>query len=567
MNNNNLRELTLGQILDETVSRYPENDAVVYWNRSYRLTYREFSEKVDLLAKGLIALGITKGEKVGVWAANAPYWVELHFAVAKIGAALLTINTNYGASEFEFVLSQSGAENLFFLTQHKNLRSADLLAELLPELATQSPAEFGSERFPSLKRVCSLGNKVAPGAYSIDEVMALGSTVEDEVYLKRQADISCYDLVNMQYTSGTTGFPKGVMLSHFNIGNNGFWIGENQRLGAADRVCLPVPLYHCFGCVLGMMATMTHGSTLVVLEKPDPLHIMTALESESCTALYGVPTTFIGILNHREFRTFDYSRLRTGIMAGSPCPVETMRSVIDKMNLKEITICYGLTEGSPVITQTTVDDSLHCRTATVGRPMPEIEVKLVNPETNATVPTGTQGEVCCRGYNVMLGYFDLPGETAETIDKDGWLHTGDVGIIDSKGYLSITSRYKDLIIRGGENISPREIEEFLHGLEGIIDVQVVGVQSRVYGEEVGAFIILADGCEYSATDIRAMCRTKISRFKIPRHIFFVDEFPMTGSGKVQKYKLREMAKCILEERRSDGGSRAREELPAGTALS
>jgi fatty-acyl-CoA synthase len=383
--------------------------------------------------------------------------------------------------------------------------------------------------------------------YTIPEVEALASMIPDADYEARKAEIHPDDVVNMQYTSGTTGFPKGVMLTHNNIGNNGFWIGEHQYLSHQDRLCLPVPLFHCFGCVLGVLAAVTHASTLVILETFDPVQVMASVEQERCTALYGVPTMFIAILDHKLFDKFDFSSLRTGIMAGSPCPVNVMRKVIDRMYMSEVTICYGLTEGSPVITQTRRDDAVAKRVETVGKPMPGIEVKLVDTDTGEPVPAGSQGEVCCRGYNVMKGYYNMPEATARTIDADGWLHTGDLGVLDADGYLSITGREKDMIIRGGENIYPREIEEFLFTMADVLDVQVVGIPSRKYGEEVGAFVILKEGSTTAPEDIRDFCRGRISRYKIPKYVAIVESFPLTASGKVQKYVLRDQARYWFPE--------------------
>ncbi len=541
MNRPNLREITLGQMLDESIEAHPDNDAVVYVDRDYRLTYKEFGNVVDQLAKGLMALGVEKGEKVAIWATNVPHWVALQFATAKIGAILLTVNTNYKKAELEYILRQSDSENIFIIDGFRDTDYVQILYELVPELKTQPRGYLKSEKFPYLKRVFFLGQEKHRGMYSIPELVGLGHLVSDTEYLNRQKSLDAHDVVNMQYTSGTTGFPKGVMLTHNNIGNNGFWIGEHQILRANDRVCLTVPLFHCFGCVLGVLAAISHASTLVILEEFSPLMAMTSVEAEQCTSLYGVPTMFIAMLEHSLFSKFDFSSLRTGIMAGSPCPIKVMRQVIEQMNMKEVTICYGLTEGSPVITQTRTDDDIQKKVETVGKAMPGIEVKIIDPETSEELPAGVPGEVCCRGYNVMKGYYKMEEATRETIDQEGWLHSGDIGIMDEEGYLSITGRLKDMIIRGGENIYPREIEEFLYTMEGIYDVQVVGVPSEKYGEEVGAFIILKNGYEYSPEDIQDFCRGQIARYKIPRHIFFVTEYPMTASGKIQKYKLRQTA--------------------------
>ncbi len=536
-----LREITLGQLLDEAVDNYPENEAVVYVDRDFRLTYREFSNVVDQMAKGLMSLGVQKGEKVAVWAGNVPHWVALQFATARIGAVLLTINTYYKKHELDYVLRQSETENIFIIDGFRDTDYVNTLYELVPELRNQPRGYLKNKRFPHLKRVFFLGQEKHRGMYSLPELLALGGMTTDGQYRARQNQLDPHEVVNMQYTSGTTGFPKGVMLTHYNIVNNGFWIGEHQKLTHADRICLPVPLFHCFGCVLGVLAAVSHASTMVIQEGFTPLTTMTAIESEKCTALYGVPTMFIAVLEHRMFSKFDYSSLRTGIMAGSPCPVKVMRQVIEKMNMSEVTICYGLTETSPVMTQTRTDDDIRKKTETVGRPMPEIEVQVVDPETNKAVGPGVQGEVCCRGYNVMRGYYNMPEETSRTIDPEGWLHSGDLGVMDEEGYLSITGRLKDMIIRGGENIYPREVEEFLYTMEGIRDVQVVGVPSNKYGEEVVAFVILKDGYDYASEDVRDYCRGKIARYKTPKYVSFLKEYPMTASGKVQKYKLREMA--------------------------
>jgi len=536
-----LREITLGMLLDEAVENFPDNDAVVYVDRDFRLTYREFSHVVEQMAKGLMTLGVKKGEKVAVWASNVPHWVALQFATARIGAVLLTINTYYKEHELSYVLKQSEAENIFIIDGFRDTDYVRTLYDLVPELRSQPRGYLDNKDFPHLKRVFFLGQEKHRGMYSLPELLALGGMTGDRDYQARQMELDPHEVVNMQYTSGTTGFPKGVMLTHYNIANNGYWIGEHQKLTHKDRICLPVPLFHCFGCVLGVLAAVSHASTMVILEGFNPLMVMTSVETEKCTALYGVPTMFIAVLDHRMFSRFDYRSLRTGIMAGSPCPVKVMRQVMDKMNMSEVTICYGLTETSPVITQTRTDDDIRKKTETVGRPMPEIEVQLVDPETNKAVGPGEQGEVCCRGYNVMRGYYNMPEETRRTIDADGWLHSGDLGVMDEDGYLSITGRLKDMIIRGGENVYPREIEEFLYTMEGVRDVQVVGVPSSRYGEEVGAFVILKEGYDYAPEDIRDFCRGKIARYKTPKYVAFVDEYPMTASGKVQKYKLREMA--------------------------
>jgi len=534
------REATLGQLLDETVAKYPDNEAIVYTDRDYRETWRQFSDTVDRVAKGLMALGVKRGEKVAVWATNVPHWVTLQFATARIGAILLTININYKSSEIEYVLKQSETENIFIIDGYRDTDYLSTLYELIPELKTHPRDKLRSERFPHLRRVLFLGPEKHRGLYSMNEVMAMAVQTSDEEYRERQASLSCYDVVNMQYTSGTTGFPKGVMLTHHNIGNNGYWIAANMNYTSADRICLPVPLFHCFGCVLGVMASLNSGACMVILEKYDAVNVMTAVEKERCTALYGVPTMFIAILEHPLFDKFDFSTLRTGIMAGSPCPSKSMEECVERMNMTEVTIVYGLTESSPGMTQTRYDEpSLEKKCSTVGKALPGVEVKLFNPETGQECGIEEHGEVCCRGYNVMKGYYNMPAETAKAIDKDGWLHSGDIGKMDKDGYLSITGRLKDMIIRGGENVYPKEVEDYIHHMPGVQDVQVVGVPSKKYGEQVGAYIILKKGVQMTSEDVQDFCRGKIAWYKIPKFVAFVDSYPLTASGKIMKYKLRE----------------------------
>jgi len=536
-----LRELTLGQLLDETIEKYPDTEAVVYVDRNFRLTYREFGALVDKVAKGLMALGVKKGDKVAVWANNVPYWVTLQFATAKIGAIQLTVNTHYQQHELKYLLEHSETENLFIIGSYRGHDYLQTVYDLIPELKTQERGQLKTNKFPKLKRVFYLGHQKHRGLYSIPELQAMASMVSDAEYKARQDSLDPHDVVNMQYTSGTTGFPKGVQLTHYNIGNNGYWIGKNQDFRAGDRLLLTVPLFHCFGCVLGVLACINHGVTMVIKEDFVPLEVMSSIDVEKCTAVYGVPTMYIAMLDHPSFSKFDYSTLRTGIMAGSPCPVEVMKRVMDKMNMKEITICYGLTESSPVMSQTKIGDTIKQMTESVGTAMPEVEIKITDPETGEECPTGVQGEVCCRGYNVMKGYYNNPKATEEAIDADGWLHSGDLGELDEDGYLSISGRLKDMIIRGGENIYPREIEEFLYNMDGVLDVQVAGVPSKKFGEQVGAFIILKEGATMEPEDVIDYCRNKISHYKIPKYVTFMDAYPMTASGKIQKYKLRDHA--------------------------
>jgi len=543
-----LREQTLGQVLDATVERFPDNDAIVYADRGYRQTWREFGRTVDELAKGLMGIGIGKGEKVAIWATNVPYWVALQFATAKIGAVLITVNTSYREHEVRYLLTQSECENLFIIDGYRDHDFIQTLYAVAPELRTRSRATMQSATLPHLRRVFFLGLEKQRGMYSIPEVMAMSVMVTEEEYKARQDSLDPWDVVNMQYTSGTTGFPKGVMLTHVGVGLNGYWAGAHQRFSDKDRVCLPVPLFHCFGCVLGVSACVNHGATMVFLEGFSPVQVMEAVDAEKCTALYGVPTMFLAVLEHKLFPRFDFSSLRTGIMAGSVCPEPLMRRVMHELFMKEVTIVYGLTESSPGMTQSDVTDSLETRCSTVGRPMPGVGVRVADPETCAELPPGVVGEVLCRGYNVMKGYYKMPEASREAVTSEGWLHSGDLGVMDERGYLRITGRLKDMIIRGGENIYPREIEEYLMGMDGVRDVQVVGVPSRKYGEEVAAFIIPREGYEsVNAEDVRDFCRGKIAWHKIPRHVATLEEFPMTGSGKIQKYKLREAATKLFPE--------------------
>ena len=536
-----LREWTLGQVLDHTVERFPDNEALVYPDRNYRQTWSEFGALVDDFAKGLMALGVQKGEKVAVWATNVPYWVALQFATAKIGAILITVNTNYREHELRYLLTHSECENIFLIDSVRDHDYLDTLYRIAPELRLQSRDRFVCKSLPHLKRVCFLGAEKHRGMYSVPEILALSVMVDEAEYAARQALLQPWDVINMQYTSGTTGFPRGVMLTHVGVGLNGYWIGRHQNFGPEDRVCLPVPLFHCFGCVLGVSAAVNHGATMVILESFNALKVLAALDSERCTAVYGVPTMFLAELEHPLFKRFDLSHMRTGIMAGSVCPEPLMRRVVDDMNMTEITICYGLTEASPVMTQSDIHDPLSLRCETVGCAMPGIEVRVGDPDTCEELPRGEVGEILCRGYNVMKGYYNMPDDTAKAISPEGWLHSGDLGVMDENGYLRVTGRIKDMIIRGGENIYPREVEEFLMGMPGILDVQVVAVPSRKYGEEVAAFIIPRPGVEILPEDVRDFCRGKVSWYKIPKYIKTITGFPLTASGKIQKFKLREMA--------------------------
>jgi fatty-acyl-CoA synthase len=540
-------EKTLSQVLKDKTAAHPDHDFLVYSDRNLRFTYAEFDKRVDDFAKGLLSIGVKKGDNVGIWATNVPDWNTVLFACARMGAVLVTVNTGYKTHELEYVLQQSDMVCLCLTNGWRDSDYIGMVNDLVPELKTAQRGQINSAKFPFLKYVVHIGQQKHRGMFTSSEVLLLGQHTDSAQLREIEATLDTNDVVNMQYTSGTTGFPKGVMLTHRNILNNGLGIGDNQRFTEKDIVCLPVPLFHCFGLVLGMMAIITHGSTAAMIEWFDPLLVLATIQKEKCTAVYGVPTMFIAELNHPMFKMFDLSSLRTGIMAGSPCPIEAMRQVIDLMYMKEVTICYGLTESSPVMTQTRYDDDINVKVETVGRALPGVEVTIRNPETGEECPDGVHGEFCCRGYNSMKGYYKMPEATAQCIDKNGWLHSGDRGVKDEKGNFRVTGRLKDMIIRGGENISPKEVEDFLYTMPGIKDVQVVGIASEKYGEEVGAFVILHPDVKMNVEDVRDYCRDKIGRYKIPKYVFFVDSYPLTSSGKIQKYLLREMGTKLAQE--------------------
>jgi fatty-acyl-CoA synthase len=508
---------TIGENLERTVARFGDREALVVRHQSIRLTYAELNERVDALARGLLGAGLRKGDRVGIWAPNCAEWVLVQYATAKAGIILVNVNPAYRTTELQYALDQSGCRMLIAARAFKSSDYAAMIDEVRGELGgLEQVVLLDSPEWDALVG----GDGPEPDADALDSD----------------------DPINIQYTSGTTGFPKGATLSHHNILNNAFFVGEGCNYDETDRVCIPVPFYHCFGMVMGNLGCTTHGAAMVIPDAAfEPAAVLATVQEERCTSLYGVPTMFIAELNHEDFSSYDLSSLRTGIMAGSPCPIEVMKQVIEKMHMDEVTICYGMTETSPVSTQTAAEDSLEKRTQTVGRVHPHLEVKLIDPASGATVPRGEPGELLTRGYSVMAGYWNDPERTAEAVDDHGWMHTGDLATMDEDGYLNIVGRSKDMVIRGGENIYPREIEEFLHTHEDVLEASVVGVPDERYGEELMAWIRVRDGASLNEDDVRAFCEGKIAHFKRPRYVKFVDELPMTVTGKVQKYKMREQA--------------------------
>ena len=538
-------ENTLGGVLDDLSKNNPNGWAVRYTDRNYFRTWKELNDEADLIARGMMSLGVKKGDHVAIWATNTPEWILTLFAAAKIGAVLVTVNTNFKIFELEYLLRQSDTKLLVMIGGFKNNDYVATVNELLPELKTTS-GEIESEHLPFLKRVVFAGKETPEGMLNFEDLKILGGDFPVEIYEENKKTLNTHAVVNMQYTSGTTGFPKGVMLTHYNILNNGKTIGDGMKFTKNDKLCITVPFFHCFGLVLAMMACITHGTTMVPVERYSPVPVMNAISVEKCTAVHGVPTMFIAMLEHAQFNNFDFSSLRTGIMAGSPCPIEVMKKVIDKMNMREIVIVFGQTEASPGCTMTTTSDSIDKRVNTVGRAFPGVECKIIDPENGEELPINTPGEFCARGYNIMKGYYKMPEATAQAIDKDGWLHTGDLCTVDEDGYYKVVGRIKDMIIRGGENIYPKEIEECLYTCDKVSDVQVIGVPSEAYGEEVMACVILKEGEEMTEEEVKEFVGARMAKHKVPRYVRFVDSFPTNAAGKIQKFKMREEAIEILK---------------------
>lgn len=539
-NMNKLQNKTLGQLLDGTALKYPDKDSIVFPDLNFKLSYKEFKDLTDEIAKGLLALHIKKGEHIGIFAVNTPEWVILQFAAAKIGAILVNINPALKSHELKYILEQGDITTLFLTEYFKNQNMIDVL-ESLEVKGPRDQNIIEIQELPLLKRVVTIRTNKFPKYMMWEDLKKLSKNIPDDDLRERENKLDPQDIINIQYTSGTTGFPKGAQLTHYGILNNAYYCGVNMNLTNKDSICIPVPLYHCFGCVLGTLVCTNFGIPMVFpSEVFDPKKTLEAVHKEKCTAIYGVPTMFIAELNHEEFDNYDLSSLRTGVIAGAPCPLELMKQLIEKMNLTEITIGYGFTEASPLITQTRFNDPMEIKVGTVGTPVQEVKVKIIDPETKNEVPPDTPGELCAHGYNAMKGYYKMPERTVEVIDKEGWMHTGDLATMDKNGVCRIVGRIKDMIIRGGENIYPAEIEDFLMTNPKVEIVQVVGVPDKKFGEQVAAVIKLREGEKWSEEEVKEWCRGKIANYKIPYYVKFTNEFPLTANGKIQKYKLREM---------------------------
>ncbi len=531
------RDVTVGALLTRLAEKIPDNEALVYADRNLRLTFAALEAEARIIARGLMACGVERGERVALWATNVPEWVVLQFALAKIGAILVTVNTALRAHEVDYLLRQSEAATVITIRGFKDVDYLSALREI---------GAVGASRLPELKRVIFIGPDCPADLIPYEELRELADAVSDRQLDERERAVDPDDVINMQYTSGTTGFPKGVMLTSRNIVNNGYWLGRGLGYTPQDRLCLCVPLFHCFGCVIGVLGAYTHGVCLCAVESFEARKVLETIERERCTSVYGVPTMFLAEMEDPEFARFNLSSLRTGVMAGSLCPESLMRRAINEMNLREMTIAYGLTEASPGITQTARDDSIENRTQTVGRVLPEMEVKIVDPVTGEEAGIGEPGELCVRGYNVMKGYYNNPEATRAALDEDGWLGTGDQATIDADGYVRITGRLKDIIIRGGENIAPKEIEDLLRQHPAVADASVYGISSEFFGEEVAAAVRLKAEAAATEEELRKFCQGQIARFKIPKYVRFVNDFPMTASGKIQKYRLRQAHEKELE---------------------
>ncbi len=533
---------TIGQLVDRVADQFSDSKALEYHQLGINYNYREFREVCNRVAKGFMALGVEKGEHIAIWANNVPEWVLAQFGTAKMGAVLVTVNTNYRSFELEYLMKQSDASTLVMIGGVREPEEyLKVVNNVCPELKDRAPGGLDCSRLPKLKNIVHIGDEKQPGMFTWDEVMAMGEKISDADLKARQESLDPDDVINMQYTSGTTGFPKGVMLTHTNLIGNAKSLGECMEFSNKDTLCIPVPFFHCFGCVLGTLTCVVSAAAMAPVAAFKPDAVLETVQASKCTGLHGVPTMFIAELEQMKEKSYDTSTLRTGIMAGSPCPIEVMRQVVEDMGAGEMCITYGQTEASPGITMTRTTDSLERRVSTVGRALPDVEVKIVDPATGQELPPDQQGELCTRGYHVMKGYYKNPEATRDAIDADGWLHTGDLAIMDADGYCKITGRIKDMIIRGGENIYPREIEEFLYTHPKIRDVQVVGVPSRKYGEEVAAFVQVKPGETATEEELKAFCKDQIAFHKIPAYFRFVEEYPTTASGKIQKYKLREEA--------------------------
>lgn len=537
-----LIEETIGAFFDAMIERFADKEAVVSCHQGIRYTYRELQRDVDRMASALLRMGLEPGDRIAIWSHNNVEWLVTQFATAKAGVILVNINPAYRVSELEYALRKVECKALIVMPSFKTTDYLEMVRSIAPEMSGSVPGRLETAKLPSLKAVIHIGSDMVPGFMRFSDLLAMGDPA-DQAVRTLGARLRNTDAINIQFTSGTTGSPKGATLTHRNVLNNGFFIGEAMRLSPDDRLCIPVPLYHCFGMVVGNLAALTHGATIVYPNDAfEPVSVLRAVQDERCTALHGVPTMFIAELDHPRFKEFDLSTLRTGVMAGSPCPIEVMKRVVSEMHMGEVTIAYGMTETSPASCQSTTDTSLEKRVSTIGRALPHLELKVISPESGEILPVGAVGELCTRGYSVMRGYWEDAAKTAEAIDAEGWMHSGDLATIDEDGYVNIAGRIKDLVIRGGENVHPREVEEFLYRHPAIQDVQVIGVPDQKYGEELCAWVVLRGGSTLSEDELRAFCKGQIAHYKIPRYIRFVESFPMTVTGKIQKFMMRDMMK-------------------------